>query len=330
MSLKHYAQRLLNPFRGVMNIIEFEAAEAVTIDGLHWDIYVRDAELVRDMPNSSRVQTSDIRYGSWSEEQGLKRGALYPSDDFMYLEHMGAIVYDHLLELHRDIPFPLRDCYELWLLDENYRPLALIDSTVKAENMDTDAAIDWRAGLACRNHFSSSVYDELLIHNPLSAGSYLTCYINSLAGHSPCAQWFRRDRQGSGYGLDGINLPASLLDRELNETCFDALMLDSDMHDSHHSQLIQDFFDWQAPWILLLQHLDDPQRSHFERQAKKRALTVEAQFNLYPRIVDQTQINAARVEAKLRHSHGPGQNPSGDEVMSTDYIELCPDPTLET
>lgn len=70
-----YAQRLLNPFRGVMNIIEYQGAEAVTIDGIHWDIYVRDTELVEDLENASRIQTSDIRYGSWSEQEGLKRGA---------------------------------------------------------------------------------------------------------------------------------------------------------------------------------------------------------------------------------------------------------------
>lgn len=73
-----YAQRLLNPFRGVMNIIEHEGAEAVTTDGLHWDIYVRDTTLVEDLADSHKVQTSDIRYGSWSQKQGLKRGRFIP------------------------------------------------------------------------------------------------------------------------------------------------------------------------------------------------------------------------------------------------------------
>jgi len=93
-----YAQRLLNPFRGVMNIIEYEGAEAVTTDGLHWDIYVRDTTLVEDLADGHKVQTSDIRYGSWSEKQGLKRGAIYPSDDFKMLEHRGAILYEYLLD----------------------------------------------------------------------------------------------------------------------------------------------------------------------------------------------------------------------------------------
>ena len=128
MQLECYAQRLLNQFRGVMNIIAYQGAEAVTTDGVHWDIYVRDTELVQDLANSNRVQTSDIRYGSWSARQGLKRGALYPSDDFKVLEHRGAIVYEHLLNQHRQVPFPLTDAFELWLLDSNDRPLAICAS----------------------------------------------------------------------------------------------------------------------------------------------------------------------------------------------------------
>jgi hypothetical protein len=72
-----------------MNVIEYEAAEAVTVDGIHWDIYVRNAELVKDLDKSSRVQTSDIRYGSWSVAQGLKRGPIQPSEDFLRMEMQG-------------------------------------------------------------------------------------------------------------------------------------------------------------------------------------------------------------------------------------------------
>lgn len=126
-----YSQRLLNPFRGVMNIIEYQGAQAVSTDGIHWDIYVRDNELVKDLANSHKVQTSDIRYGSWSENSGLKRGAIYPSEDFKLLEQQGEIVYQYLLKHHTDIPFPLNDCFELWLLDETDQPLALLHSVVR-------------------------------------------------------------------------------------------------------------------------------------------------------------------------------------------------------
>ena len=35
MPVECYAQRLLNPYRGTMHVIKYEAAEAVTLDGVH-------------------------------------------------------------------------------------------------------------------------------------------------------------------------------------------------------------------------------------------------------------------------------------------------------
>lgn len=82
MSVECYAQRLLNPFRGVLNTIRYESAEAVTLDGVHWDIYVSNEKLLDDLHQSHRVQVSDIRYGSWSLEQGLKAWPTVPLGRF--------------------------------------------------------------------------------------------------------------------------------------------------------------------------------------------------------------------------------------------------------
>ena len=64
-TIQCYSQRLLNPFRGVMNFITYESAEAVTTDGVHWDIYVIDGELLEGLEGKN-ILTSEIRYGSWS------------------------------------------------------------------------------------------------------------------------------------------------------------------------------------------------------------------------------------------------------------------------
>ena len=92
-----YSQRLLNPFRGSMNIIEYKGAEAVTQDGINWDIYVKNNELIKDLSSTKNIQISDIRYGRWSQKEGLTRGPIYPSDDFKHMEEQGACVYEHLL-----------------------------------------------------------------------------------------------------------------------------------------------------------------------------------------------------------------------------------------
>lgn len=328
MNFRCYSQRLLNPFRGAMNIIEFEAAEAVTLDGIHWDIYVRDAELVKDLPNSHKVQTSDIRYGKWSKENGLKRGAIYPSNDFKLLEAQGAIVYEYLLKHHQDIPFPFADIYELWLLDSSGMPLALLNSCIDEQDIVLDYIPDWCACYECQNTFFSTAVTLVTNESSktLSAGEYLAHYINQLAGNKIVAQWFKRHADGSGHACGGVNLKESFVTRQLEASAFSPFFINDELHDKAHRRLIKDFIDWQAPCLLLLQNLDEEQRKYFEIQAKKRALEVEKQHRFYPDIIDQSQINAARVEAKLRKSQNIGNDPSED-IMSPEYIELmhpCP------
>ena len=51
---------------------------------------MRNAELADDLANPAQVQTSEIRYGKWSEKNGLKRGPLHPSEDFKRLEARSA------------------------------------------------------------------------------------------------------------------------------------------------------------------------------------------------------------------------------------------------
>lgn len=229
-----YAQRLLNPFRGMLHIIAYTSAEAVTTDGEHWDIYVRNDELVKDLENSSQVQTSDIRYGSWSEQKGLKRGPVFPSKDFQRMEEMGAVVYEHLRNLHRQ-------------------------------------------------------------------------------------------GAGEGIGMTGINLPRGMEGRRLANKEFPPYLMQAKGHDEQHVMLVDEFFQWQAPWLLLLPGLQDNERRVLEQQARSRALVVDKQFRLYPKVIDQELFNAARVEAMLRKGQQTEDNP--EDVMSTFYIELHPSPT---
>lgn len=319
-TIQCYSQRLLNPFRGIMNFITYESAEAVTTDGVHWDIYVTDGELLEGLEGKN-ILTSEIRYGSWSKQAGLKRGPLYPSDDFKRLEELGATVYEHLLKVHDRVPFPFWDRYELWLLDQARQPLALLNSVVQEYEIDTDLPIAWRAGLACRKSFSPSVLEEYLSANELlTAADYLTEYINQCAGEVPAAQWFRRNLDSSGLGLAGINLPAHYQGRRIAAEHFPELFIQTETHDLEHSQLIEEFLGWQAPWLLLLAHLDSNTRQRYELLARQHPLVVAEQYRLYPHIIEQNQINAARIEAKLR-----GNQPAEEEKIAAPsfYIELA-------
>jgi len=319
-----YSQRLLNPFRGSMNIIEYMGAEAVSLDGVNWDIYVRNQDLLSDIDHGRSIQISDIRYGHWSKEQGLKRGPIYPSDDFKRMEEQGACVYEHLLEHHQAIPFPFLDNYELWLLDEHYQPLALIDSSLRESDIDNRPHLDWRAGMACCNEFNSSAYSVIKKPgHPERAGEYLTHYINEKCGTPPRAQWFKRTIDRHGIGMSGHNIPDNLMGRELNDRVFHDFMINENGHDNQHINLINEFIQWQSPWLLLLDYLSESQRMIFEEKSRSRALMVDKLHQLYPEILDMSFINAARVEATLRKSCArPTEHQ--DNTLHTEYIELTP------
>lgn len=315
MQIECYAQRLLNPFRGVVHTIRYQSAEAVTTDGIEWDIYVANDALLDGLGRAGkRAQISDIRYGHWSAEKGLKRGPLYPSDDFKRLEDMGAVVYEHLLKVHRDVPFAFLDHFELWLLDRNDQPLALLHSVRADSETDTRPPLDWRAGMAAQERFQSSAIAGLTE----SAGVYLTRHVNSLA--SGVVQWFRRSDDGAGLGLHTLRGGEHLRGRVLDAEAFPPLFIATTGMDAAHTRLVHDYHAWQAPWMLLLPHLDTATRSALEASACQQAESIERHYRLYPAVLDRPALQAARVEAALVRSQPRPANQ--DEVMPMFYIEL--------
>jgi hypothetical protein len=325
MTFQRYSQRLLNPFRGTVNCISYESADAVTADGVRWDIYVSHAGLLQGLPYNKQTQVSDIRYGTWTAAAGLQRGPLYPSDDFRTLEEIGAVVYEHLLEVHQDIPFPFRDVFELWLLDAEGRPLALIDSATTLTDIDTHQPPRWTPGLESRKTFTSTTAEALAtaLTPAYTLADYLANYINGRAGKEPAAQIFERSAAGSGTGLGGSNLDNRYENRVLEQSSFPETLLDRTHHDSLHRQLISDFTCWQAPWLLLLPTLDTTMRRDFEQHARVQPGKLVQHFHCYPQIIDQAAIDAARVEVRLRESMA--DMPREREPLSTFYIELSPE-----
>ncbi len=315
MQIECYAQRLLNPFRGVVHVVRYASAEAVTTDGMEWDIYVANDALLDGLGRAGRrAQISDIRYGHWSAEKGLKRGPLYPSDDFRRLEEMGAVVYEHLLKVHRDVPFVFLDAFELWLLDREARPLALLHSVRNDSETDTRPPLDWRAGIAAQEHFRSHALPGL----GASAGTHLTRTVNSLAGG--IVQWFRRSDDGAGLGLHTLGGGESLRGRVLEADTFPPLFIATHGMDAAHTRLVHDYHAWQAPWMLLLGHLDEPTRAALEAAACRQPGAIEKHCRLYPVVLDRPALQAARVQAALER--GLPAASQQNEAIPSFYIEL--------
>lgn len=319
-----YAQRLLNPFRGVAQVIRHAAAEAVSTDGEHWDIYVSNSALLSGLePQGRAIQISDIRYGGWSADKGLKRGPLYPSEDFRHMEAMGAVVYAHLLKVHDQVPFPLRDTLELWLLDQSGAPLALLDSAVHDREGRGEPCARWHAGYTAEAEFHSPALARLAVgQGGDSAAGCLTRYVNGRAGPRPAAQWFCRREDGSGQAGAGVNLAPDWTERQLPATSFPAWLLADAGADAVHQALLDDYRDWLAPCLLQLASLADADRARLEQQARLRAEEVCRLHRLYPRVLDPGFVNAARVQARLCGS--AAARSAAEDQLPTYYIELSP------
>lgn len=315
--IRKQAMRLLNPFRGVMNIIEYRGAEAVTIDGVHWDMYVKDMSLTAGLDAAHNMLISEIRYGHWTAKSGLTRGPIYPSDDFDMMEEQGNRVYKFLLDHYDQAPFALTDIYELWLLDQNNMPLALLSSAYSEETMLFELPLSWTAGNACKQYFQSQ--SDKTDNHTLSIAEYLEHQIKHLAGKQPRAQWFKRG-DSVALGLSGIQLSEYFEGRKLDNKCFPEFFIREILSRDENESIFSEYLNFLAPYLLTLPTLSKTQRIKYEAQACKQALCVEQLYKLYPYICDEKHINTARVEARLRGNLT--NNDQTPNAMSPEYIEL--------
>jgi hypothetical protein len=309
MGIVCYSERILNPFRGVMAVIALDDADAVTIDGVHWELYIHDCfDNLKNAPAEfAAVKLPDIKFGDWSEAGGLVRAPILPSPHFDQIQMVGEFLVEVVHQYADKIPFPFKDHYELWLLDkDSYVPLALLDSVCAAGDVYYPTSLNWTAGTRCHSHFKSACHNEA--ESKLTAAEMLNRIVNQRAGTRPAAQWFYRNKNHYGEALISINLDERYSQRELSPRLFPRMLLEQEWVDAKHRALVHDFIEWLSPWLLLLDFLKDDQREQLERHAKKQALHVDRVHHLYPRVINKKMINAARVEAMLRKASAIKEN----------------------
>jgi hypothetical protein len=289
----------------------------VTQDGWHWDVYVSNQALLEGLGDDiqahrHRVLISDIRFGRWSPDHGLKRGPIYPSDDFRRMEQEGAALFNYLLEAHAAPIFPFTDIYELWLLDKHLRPLALLASATEAAEMDLDLPLTWLVGDAARAHFRSAAVPD--------AAEVLASQVRQLAAAKPAAIWVRRELDSSATVMAAIQVAIEQLPTRLPAAAMPRYFLAETGYGDDFSHLVRAYLDWQAPCLLMLPSLPLEERQRLEHLARHQAEAVEKHHRLYPETVDAAQIQAARVEAMLCRTQPERVEEYG--FASTFYIEL--------
>lgn len=277
-----YSKKLLLPFVGVIQVAELDWGRALSLDGKNWAIrYAQnDDEQVRNGPfrDDPRVNFSLVV----SIEGGRPEPrAVHPALESERV-HTDC---QRLFEALRDVRIPLEaaDRYEYWLLDgSDESPLALLYSCVDEQEMQWPVPPpEWLAMPAA----------ELAIPDPdppvqatyLPPVNYrLQKQIEERAGNSPRAAWFERTAATDDF-------PPCLIREE--------------WEDPECQRLCDLYLQRLAPRLLMLAGLPRTVRQRLEQAACEHVFEVAQFYPLYPEVVDDSLLNTARVEARLRRAN---------------------------
>lgn len=277
--IRCFGQRLLSPFHGVMQVIAIEHGEAETTDGINWILYVSHEDIV------SHTGMSEIRYGSWSRHDGLKLSMVRGTESNNVIDSVGEKLVKAVEKNAASLPFPLNDCFECWLLSSDGSPLALIDSVDSEDKKSVYESLAWHPGVAAFDEFQSEYGDA----------EKLKQQINKKAGDRSKTLWVCRSKSDYGYCGDAKTESGKIM--AAGEFPYRLLLENWDNEED--SGLVKDYLAWQAPWLLQLDTFNDETRQLLERQAWTRPLLCAKQYNLFARLLDETQLKVVRVQARL-------------------------------
>ena len=284
MSARYYALRRLNPYRGVVAVVEVGDAEARSLDGVIWHLRADDGHgWVRPV-------------GVWLAGEGVKAGVGH-----RYPALLAA------LAVMPPLPFPLADSVELWLLDKQTGlPLALLDAQRPDAHRHAPAELEWVPfALRYRGFQSAALAGQEAgsRHGPRHC-DYLQRIVNLRARPYAAAQWFRRLPGGGGEGLTGYRLDPGWQGRHLPPEAFPALLVSGEWNSLLEKSVIADYHAWLAPFLLCWPGLSEPTRAGLEAAAVLRPRWLAQVHRLLPEVLDRDRLNATLVAARLEQAAG--------------------------
>lgn len=284
MTPRYYALRRLNPYRGVIQLVDVGAADARSLDGVTWHLRADDGQgWVRPV-------------GIWVEGEGLKAGV-----GDRYPELLAA------LRERPPLPFPVADSVELWLLDkESGHPLALLDTALPSRPRHGLAELNWIPFALTYRGFHSSALAARIPPGPNAPRhrDYVERQVNTRARPYAGAQWFRRQRDGAGEGLEGYRLAENWRGRVLAASDFPELLVTEAWNNRLEKSVIRDYHAWLSPFLLCWPGLSDGKRAELEAEAFLRPQWLTQVYRLFPKIIDRIGMHAALVAARLEQSTG--------------------------
>ena len=298
-TVETYSARQLSPFTGNVQIIKTPFARALSLDGKIWQIQTICESHQQQWNINTDIQRRFIIYGSWDMHNQLSRFPIDPSLDVPDESIISRYLITEIKNNLHHLPFKPQDFYECWLLArETNLPVTLLASCTDENLISSLPKIKhWRSRSGNETEFAST--PTIYPGNPFIL---LEDKINELTSMPLRAQWFLRNSDRSGSGLDGQHINADLQCRLLSSSDFPELLLNTNWDDANLSQLTNDYIHWLAPRLRTLYHLSSSNRSMLELLAQHQPLEVLRYYKNYPEIVNQTLINKILVEAKLRIS----------------------------
>ena len=287
VEVRCYAVRRVNPFLGVLQIIETPGGRAISANGVVWDIEVlAERGAAWGSLNQNRNKLAFHRYGLWSLQDGLVSRPLAPHLDTDPLTHKCNTLISCVRDRLDQLPFQLEDNLELWLFDKDRRqPLALLASAIPGSRRPSPEPRYWSSSIGAAGVPSQ---------RRLPGARQLEAMVTQLAGFNICKHWVMRQQDGSGvFESDETMITAA---------SFPPFLLSDDWPETEQKNLVSSYFDWIAPSLLTLQHLSRSQRQRLEKSLTTQAVSVEHHPHLYPEIIEDKYLTAARVQCRLQRA----------------------------
>ena len=287
-AVRSYAIRRVNPFLGVLQVIESRAGRAITANGVVWDIEVRTEHSGGwGRLNQNNLQQVYYRYGLWSLQDGLVNRPLAPHLDTDPLKLQCISLIKCIQERIEQLPFGLEDSRELWLFDSaNERPIALLASVTARDDLPTPEPRHWSCYIGANGIPSQRKYPD---------AHELEAQVKHAAGFNIHKHWITRQDDGSGI-IDGS-------DRPMKAEEFPAFLLSEHWPEPIQRQRARAYFDWIAPSLLTLQGLSRNQRQGMEKSLSMQAESVEYHCHLYPSVISEKYLRAAIVQSRIQKAN---------------------------
>ena len=279
-----YAMRRVNPFVGALHILETPQGRALTVNGVAWELELLTAVESREWGSLNRnsSEVMHCRYGLWSDADGVVRYPYQAGFNPGAAERQAGKLTQAIREAAQDLPFTFRDTRELWLLDQyDKQPIALLASMNPQAKHLNPMPKYWKASLT-----GSTPSQQRF---PRAHG--LEEIVRRRAGFNLERRWV--DRQADGSGI--VNTTGEVLEAR----CFPPYLLTQEWSEHDHRRLADDFIAWTAPTLLTLQHLSTHNRGRLDRRLRVQARSIEHHWRLYPQVLDDNLLTAARVQCRL-------------------------------